>query len=149
LRVLLDTDLALWWQIAPHLVPDRVLATVLSPGTRAYISDTTLWELAMQCGDGRLHLDVPLFRAQCADDGFEWLPITAEHIMDIATLPFSSAHREPFARLRVVQSRREPLVLLTTNASLAVYGATVRVFTPLRAASLPVVTRDGTGSRTK
>ena len=87
MRVLLDTDLALWWQIAPELVPDSVLTTVRSPNTRAYMSDATLWELAEQCGNGRLHLDVPLFRHQCAADGFEWLPITAEHIMELTTLP--------------------------------------------------------------
>jgi PIN domain nuclease of toxin-antitoxin system len=140
-RVLLDTELALCWQIAPDLVPDSVLATVLSPGTRAYISDATLWELAVRCSDGRLHLDLPLFRDQCADDGFQWLPITPEHVMDVATLPFSRGHRDLFARLRVSQSQREPLVLLTTNPDLAEYGATVRVVDPVREASLPVVSR--------
>ncbi len=146
MRVLLDTELALCWQIAPDLVPDSVLATVLSPGTRAYISDATLWELAVRCSDGRLHLDVPLFRDQCADDGFEWLPITAEHLMDVATLPLSPRHRDPFARLRVIQSRREPLVLLTTNPELAEYGATVRVVDPVREVSLPIVARTRTPS---
>ncbi len=138
MRVLLDTELALCWQIAPDLVPDSVLTTVLASGTRAYISDATLWELAERCSEGRLHLDLPLFRNQCADDGFEWLPITAEHIMDVATLPPSSVHRDTFARLRVVQSQREPLVLLTTNTELAEFGATVRVVASPRRLSLPL-----------
>lgn len=127
MRLLLDTQLALWWQLVPARVPDSARQLVMSEGTAVFISEASLWEMAIKQSLGRLHLDLPLFRDQCAADGFQWLPISAQHAMQVATLAYPTAHRDPFDRLLVVQSRIEPLVLLTTDRALGAYGETVRV----------------------
>lgn len=127
MRLLLDTQIALWWQLMPERVPDGARQLVMEVGATVFISDASLWEMAIKQSLGRLHLDLPLFREQCITDGFQWLPVTAAHMMQVAALPYPSAHRDPFDRLLVVQSRLEPLVLLTADRALAVYGETIRV----------------------
>ncbi len=127
MRLLLDTQIALWWQLAPERVPDTARPLVMEAGATVFISEASLWEMAIKQSLGRLHLDLPLFREQCIADGFQWLPVTAAHMMQVAALPFPSVHRDPFDRLLVVQSRLEPLVLLTANRALAVYGETIRL----------------------
>ena len=127
MRLLLDTQIALWWQLVPERVPDGARRLVMESDATVFISDASLWEMAIKQSHGRLHLDLPLFREQCTTDGFQWLPITAAHMMQVAALPYPSAHRDPFARLLVVQSRLEPLVLLTADRALGVYGDTIRI----------------------
>jgi len=93
----------------------------------AFISEASLWSLAIKLSLGRLHLDLAAFRNQCVVDGFHWLPVSAAHSLQVATLPYPSAHRDPFDRMLVAQSRMEPLLLVTPDPALAVYGETVRV----------------------
>ncbi|MEQ1692049.1 MAG: type II toxin-antitoxin system VapC family toxin [Gemmatimonas sp.] len=127
MRVLLDTQIALWWQFAPERVSTAVRQRVMRSDSTVFISEASLWEMAIKQSLGRLHLDLPLFREQCVVDGFAWLPVTAQHVMGVATMAYPSAHRDPFDRLLVMQSRLEPLVLLTADRALAVYGETVQV----------------------
>jgi len=61
------------------------------------------------------------------EDGFSWLPIENEHVIQVATLPTFDDHKDPFDRLLVAQSMTEPLILLTTDEKLARYGSTIRV----------------------
>lgn len=127
MRLLLDTRLALWWQLAPERVPAQARQLVMDGATGAFISEASLWALAIKQSLGRLTLDLAAFRDQCAADGFHWLPVSAAHAVQVAALPYPSAHRDPFDRMLVVQSRVEPLVLLTADPALAAYGETVRV----------------------
>lgn len=127
MRLLLDTQIALWWQLEPDRVPVVARRLVMSSDAVVFISDASLWEMAIKQTLGRLQLDLPRFREQCTTDGFRWLPITPAHMMQVATLPYPSAHRDPFDRLLVMQSRIEPLLLVTADRALAVYGETIRV----------------------
>ncbi len=127
MRLLLDTRLALWWQLAPERVPAQARTLVMDGSASPFISEASLWELAIKHSLGRLRLDLETFRDQCTEDGFRWLPVSASHAMHVATLPFPSTHRDPFERLLIAQSRVEPLVLVTADPALSVYGETVRV----------------------
>ena len=93
----------------------------------SFISDASLWSLAIKLSLGRLTIDLATFRDQCLVDGFHWLPVSAAHSLEVARLPYPSAHRDPFDRMLVAQSRLEPLLLVTPDPALAVYGETVKV----------------------
>ena len=127
MRLLLDTKLALWWQLAPERVPSQARSLIMDGAATAFISEASLWSLAIKLSLGRLTIDLATFRDQCAADGFHWLPVSAAHSIQVATLPYPSAHRDPFDRMLVAQSRLEPLLLVTPDPALAVYGETVRV----------------------
>jgi PIN domain nuclease of toxin-antitoxin system len=86
-----------------------------------------LWEIAIKTGIGKLHLDLPRFIQRMTADGFDWLGLDNDHILGLADLPQHDDHKDPFDRLLVAQSLREPMILLTTDAKLALYGPTVRM----------------------
>ena len=127
MRLLLDTQLAVWWQIKSEKVPAEVRRLVLDTEGPVYLSRASLWELAIKFSLGRLKLDLPRFCKRVVEDGFEWLDITQEHLLAVASLTPHDDHKDPFDRLLVAQSLTEPLILLTADAKLERYGSTVRV----------------------
>jgi PIN domain nuclease of toxin-antitoxin system len=127
MRLLLDTQLAVWWQIESRRVPEAARRLVLETDGPVYVSRASLWEMAIKSSLGRLRLDLAKFCGRVAQDGFEWLEITQAHILAVASLPAHADHKDPFDRLLVAQSLDEPLILLTADAKLARYGSTVRV----------------------
>lgn len=127
MRVLLDTQLAFWWLAEPARVPESVRALLMSAGTEAWVSHVTLWELALQQQNGRANLELSRFITQAERDGFQWLPVTAEHLQALIDLTELPAVMDDFDRLLLAQSMAEPLVLLTTNQIMANCGAPVRL----------------------
>lgn len=127
MSLLLDTQLAIWWQIAPQRLPASCVDAVRGNDGDTFISRASSWEMAIKLGLGKLHLDLPRFIARIEADGFRWLAIENRHILELSGLPQADDHKDPFDRLLAAQSRSEPLILLTTDAKLARYGSTVRV----------------------
>jgi PIN domain nuclease of toxin-antitoxin system len=127
MRLLLDTQIAVWWQIDSRSVPAAARKLVLETEGPVYLSRGSLWELAIKASIGRLKLDLPKFCERVAEDGFQWLDISQEHLLAVARLPPQDEHKDPFDRLLVAQSLTEPLILLTADSKLARYGSTVRV----------------------
>lgn len=126
MRVLLDTQLIVWWQIAPERITPAVAALV--QGAEAvFVSRASLWELAIKSGMGRIRLDLEVFCRQLEQDGIQWLAIGQDHLLQVARLPAFEDHKDPFDRLLVAQSLAEPLILLSADAKLARYGSTVRI----------------------
>jgi len=50
---------------------------------------------------------------------FEELPVLAEHVLPVATLP--PLHKDPFDRLLVAQAMAEGMDLVTTDRKIAAY----------------------------
>lgn len=125
MRLLLDTRLVVWWQIAPERISAAVRDLVQSADA-VFISRASLWELAIKAGMGRIRLDLDVFCRQLEADGFQWLELREPHFLQVARLPTYEDHKDPFDRLLAAQSLSEPLILLTADAKLARYGSTVR-----------------------
>lgn len=127
MSLLLDTQLAIRWQIAPERVPKACVDAVLGGEGEVFASRASLWVMAIKRGIGKLRLDLLRF-VSCIDaDGFRWLGIENRHILELSGLPQAEDRKDRFDRLLVAQSLSEPLILLTTDARLARYGSTVRV----------------------
>ena len=127
MQLLLDTHLILWWQGTRARVPRAALDLIERTEGGVYVSRVSLWEIAIKVNQGKLRMDLPKFCRQVAADGFSWLPIENEHILQLARLPVFPDHKDPFDRLLLAQSASEPLILLTADASLGQYGDLVRV----------------------
>jgi len=126
-RLLLDTHLLLWWLSGDERLPQLAIDTVMAPQAEVFVSQASLWELAIKCSLGKLRVDLTELEAQIPRQGFQWLPITNRHLLAVATLDTHGPHRDPFDRLLVCQSQIEPMLLLTADRQLADYGATVQV----------------------
>ncbi|MGH8607900.1 MAG: type II toxin-antitoxin system VapC family toxin [Gammaproteobacteria bacterium] len=127
MRLLLDTQIALWWLTHAKQVPAKAREWVEQAEDGVFVSQTTFWELAIKANLGKLRLDLPKFARQIERDGFRWLRIDNRHLLTVARLPSFDDHKDPFDRLLVAQSMTEPLILLSTDAKLSRYGTTVQI----------------------
>ncbi len=124
-RLLLDTHLLLWWLSGDPRLPQQVVERVQAPGAEVFVSQASLWEIAIKLSIGRLQVDLPDLERQVPLQGFRWLPIRNSHLLAVGELESDGVHRDPFDRLLVCQSRTEPLLLLTGDSQLKRYGSTV------------------------
>jgi PIN domain nuclease of toxin-antitoxin system len=124
-RWLLDTHLLLWWLSGDPRLPQQVVERVQAPGAEVFVSQASLWEIAIKLSIGRLQVDLPDLERQVPVQGFRWLPIRNSHLLALGELESDGVHRDPFDRLLVCQSRMEPLLLLTGDSQLKRYGSTV------------------------
>ena len=127
MRLLLDTQIAFWWQTRDRRLTDGARRLVESSADTVFVSRVSLWELAIKAGTGRLRIELPVFASEVEALGFSWLPIENEHILQLARLPVFPDHKDPFDRLLIAQSASEPLIFLTAAAALGQYGDLVRV----------------------
>jgi PIN domain nuclease of toxin-antitoxin system len=126
-RLLLDTRLVLWWLNGDARLPQPVLERVQAPEAEVFVSQASLWEMAIKVSIGRLQVDLPELERQVPLQGFRWLSISNAHLLAVGELETDGVHRDPFDRLLVCQSRVEPMLLLTADSQLRSYGATVIV----------------------
>ena len=127
MRLLLDPQIIYWWMFESARVPTQARTLIEQSAESVLISRASQWEMAIKISKGKLKLDLRIFNHQVIADGFTWLPIEDEHVLQVATLPMFDDHKDPFDRLLVAQSLSEPLILLTADAKLARYGTTVQV----------------------
>ena len=126
-RLLLDTHLVLWWLKADPRLPQAIVERVQSPEAEVFVSQASLWEMAIKCSLGRLRVNLAELELLVPQQGFHWLPISNAHLLAVADLENDGQHRDPFDRLLVCQSRVEPMLLLSVDSQLQRYGSTVIV----------------------
>jgi len=104
------------------------------PPCPLFFSLASLWEVAIKASLGRQDVQVnpAALRMGLLREGFQELPIEAEHVLAVQDLPW--IHRDPyrcaedcvFDRLLVAQALRALLLLLTTDRTLVGYGEVVQ-----------------------
>ena len=104
-RLLLDTHLVLWWLNGDPRLPHPVVERVQAPEAEVFVSQASLWEMAIKVSIGRLQVDLPELERQVPLQGFRWLPISNAHLLAVGDLETDGVHRDPFDRLLVCQSR--------------------------------------------
>jgi PIN domain nuclease of toxin-antitoxin system len=110
-RLLLDTQVALWW-----LTASRRLARdtrELMAGSRCVVSVASIWEVAIKHRIGKLPVPPGVFRDAMRGGGALILSVTDEHALGTSALRFE--HRDPFDRLLLSVALAERLVLLTAD----------------------------------
>jgi PIN domain nuclease of toxin-antitoxin system len=116
---LLDTHIWLWWITADARLPARVQAVLTGlPGDqRPYVSEISLWEVAMLVERGRIALRVSLERwLELASHprSVRLVPITPAIAAATAALP-STFHRDPADRLILASCRVLAVPLLSQD----------------------------------
>jgi PIN domain nuclease of toxin-antitoxin system len=122
-RILLDTQLVLWWLANKRSLSKAARELISDPENAVFVSAVSLWEIWLKESLGKLRLPAD-FEAALAAESFESLPLTAAQTRQVASLPWH--HRDPFDRMLVAQACAENLTLLTADRALAAYGDFVR-----------------------
>jgi len=118
-RLLLDTQAAVWWAEDDPRLSDRARDAIDDPDNERFLSAASVWELAVKRKVGKFS-GVDLENVLAAADVLE-VPITAAHGSFAGNLPLH--HGDPFDRVIVAQAMLERLVLVTSDRQLAEYGS--------------------------
>ena len=129
-RLLLDTQVLLWWLADDPRLPPWAIAAVQAPGAEVFVSQVSLWELALKQHQGRVRVDLANLEKEVSRQHFHWLPLGNDHLLALAQLDSSTLPSDLFDQLLLVQSRLEPLLLLTADPALQAWGETVLVLHP-------------------
>jgi PIN domain nuclease of toxin-antitoxin system len=124
-RLLLDTQIALWALTGSARLGALAQGLIEDPGNEIYVSTASVWEIAIKYALGRG--DMPVSGARASElftqAGYRELPVTWRHAAMVDDLP--SIHNDPFDRILIAQSLAEPMRLLSRDATLTSYGAMV------------------------
>ena len=126
MKILVDTHVFLWMAMTPMRLSGRVRALLADTANELFLSDASVWEIAIKYKTGRLELSgepslwIP-FRVE--RHYLTELTIRRDHIFRAGGLPLH--HRDPFDRLLVAQAQVEGLTLLTADARLSAYDVPV------------------------
>ncbi len=129
MRLLLDTHVAIWVLVSPHLLNDRIRGLIAAAEDGVHVSAVSVWEIAIK--HALKKRDAPPFSGTEAvgyfrQGGFKLLGVTPEHAAAVETLPL--LHGDPFDRLLIAQALTEPLRLVTHDTKLAAYSDTIITF---------------------
>ena len=125
--LLLDTHLVLWAAGMPDRLSDEARELIDDATNALCFSAASLWEIAIESALGRADflVDPALLRRGLRLNGWEEIPVTGEHALELVRLP--PLHRDPFDRILLCQARVQGTTLLTSDAKLASYGAPARL----------------------
>lgn len=111
MRVLLDTQVMLWWLLDdPRLGFETRRLLASSP---CVLSVASIWEVAIKHRLGKLAVTPAAFRDQSLAAGAALLPVLDEHVIETAQLPL--LHHDPFDRLLIAQARVEGLMAVSSD----------------------------------
>ena len=126
MRLLLDTQVFLWFLSDEARIPADARAAIESVSNMVLVSAVSVWEIAIKASIGRLQIsraDVIKLPRLIETAGFDDIPIDARHAAAVVALPMH--HRDPFDRLLVAQARVEDLTLVTTDPAIRAYDVRV------------------------
>jgi PIN domain nuclease of toxin-antitoxin system len=122
MEYLLDTHTFLWFINGDEQLSQKAKKAITSPEAVKYISIISFWEIAIKINLGKLKLDMAFedLRKQVAINGFELLPLTFEHTIELTNLDLH--HRDPFDRIIICQTLVEKLTLISKDGNFGKYG---------------------------
>ena len=120
MRLLLDTQVALWWLMGnPRLSRATRELVSTSPCAASVVS---VWEVDLKHRRGKLPVPARRFRDELESAGVVVLSLSDEHVLTAVPLP--DDHRDPFDRMLLGVAEAEHLVLLTADAALIAFART-------------------------
>ena len=122
MRLLLDTNIFIWWDRQLRLVPAAVRAAIEDGDNEIFVSTASVWEIAIKRALGKLTFAAPIVD-KVRQLGFGLLPISGAHAEHAGGLP--RHHGDPFDRLIVAQAQLEGLILATSDVALGRYGVAI------------------------
>lgn len=127
MNLLLDTHLLLWAAATPERLSKDASTMIQNRENRLYFSAVSIWEITIKRGLGRadFRVDPALLRRGLVENGYEELPVTSTHAIEIGRLPVM--HKDPFDRMLVAQAGSEGLLLLTSDALVARYPGPIQL----------------------
>ncbi len=123
MRALLDTHTLLWWILEDPALSQTARETIAETSNTILVSAASAWELAIKFRLGKLPRAADLvsnFLSEVEHEGFQLLPISAEHGIRAGLLP--GPHTDPFDRMLIAQSQAENTPIISNEIVFENYG---------------------------
>jgi PIN domain nuclease of toxin-antitoxin system len=123
LKVLLDTQVLLWFAIADPQLSGPAMTLIMDQAYEKVVSPASYWEIAIKISIGKYALSQPyevFMDAAIDQNGFGYLHIEPKHTAALITLPFH--HKDPFDRLLAAQALVEGILVVSTDTIFDQYG---------------------------
>ena len=105
MRLLLDTQVAIWWLIGSRRLGGP--AQKMLADSACVLSVASVWEVAIKHRLGKLSVAPAQFRDHMLAAGAELLMVSDTHAIETVALP--RHHDDPFDRMLIAQARVEKL----------------------------------------
>lgn len=122
ISVLLDTHALLWFIRDADLLSVRAKSVLEDLETKVYLSQASVWELAIKSSLGKLKLDggfQSFLENQLIQEAYHWIHPRLDHYVRVSELPH--VHRDPFDRLLVAQALTHELPIVTNDPHIPNY----------------------------
>jgi PIN domain nuclease of toxin-antitoxin system len=123
LRALLDTHALIWWFSDNPSLPQTVREFIAETENTLLVSAASAWELAIKYQSGKLRKAADVvsnFSGRMEREGFQLLPISAEHGIRAGLLP--GLHKDPFDRMLIAQAQAEDIPIISNETIFDTYG---------------------------
>ena len=126
MRILLDTNVAIWSVCDTDKIPDSALELISDVNNDVFISLVSVWEIAIKniSKPNKIPINEKDFIRYCYKLGFQFLPMKLNHIISLRYLKLKKrdfVHKDPFDNIIVAQSISEGIELLTSDKLLSNY----------------------------
>lgn len=121
--LLLDTHALLWWLSDDPSLPKPAQKMIAATNNAVLVSAASAWEIATKFRLGKLPTAAELvagFAGQLEMEGFQVLPISADHAIRAGLLP--GPHNDPFDRMLIAQAQAENIPIVSNEVLFDSYG---------------------------
>lgn len=121
MNYLIDTHILLWYMAGDKRIGDNTKAIVEDKSNTIYLSNASLWEIAIKVSIGKLKLKGTLndLKNYLIEKGFKLLGFDYDDLETLLVLPFH--HQDPFDRLIIAQSKTKGLEIITDDSQIKQY----------------------------
>jgi PIN domain nuclease of toxin-antitoxin system len=121
MNLLLDTHSLIWFLNGDEKLSEKAKTAIEDPENSKIVSIASIWEIAIKISLDKFRFPKGFkhFLKMVEDNGFELLPITFEHALELSILEF--IHKDPFDRLLISQCISDNLVIVTKDDNIERY----------------------------
>ena len=130
MKLLLDTQIFIWFQLNDTQLPDHIRQLIEDPANDAFVSHLSFMEITIKQVVNRL----PTFRVLTEElidkveaDGFSIMPVLFSHIAAYRRIPFFEDHRDPFDRLMLATALAEQIPVISADEKFSRYRNLIEV----------------------
>lgn len=130
MKLLLDTQILIWFQLNDGQLPARLRTLIEDPANAVFVSHLSFIEITIKQVINRLPTFAVLTK-ELADtarnDGFTILPTSFAHIAAYRQIPFFDDHRDPFDRLILATALAEEMTVISADEKFTRYRDVVEI----------------------
>jgi PIN domain nuclease of toxin-antitoxin system len=133
MNYLVDTQILLWTITKSSRLSSKVLTLFKNDlGENSfYFSQISLFEIAIKQKIGKLPEitgDILLIYRQLIADGYDFIPISNQHIEAYKQIALYENHRDPFDRLLLATTLAEKMTIVSADEKFQQYSGLIDVF---------------------